>query len=88
MWFFGNAIPLLMSLAYVSLSDISDLLSRSPALELAVELPGDETGQKRNQDNKDPGQDGSKTRWIQDKMESRTRWIQDKMDPGQNGTMT
>ena len=26
-------------------ADISDLLSRSPALELAMELPGDETGQ-------------------------------------------
>ena len=35
----------------------------------------------------DPGQNGARTKWNQDKMEpgqngARTRWIQDKMDPG------
>ena len=38
------------------------------------------------QDKKDPGQKGSRTKWIQDKREpgqdgSRTRWIQDNREP-------
>ena len=54
-------------------------------------------------DKMDPGQNGSRTKWIQYKMKpgqwnrdnmkpgqngTRTKWIQDKMDPGQNGSGT
>ena len=40
------------------------------------------------EDKKDPGQKGSRTKWIQDKREpgqdgSRTRWVVDNKDPGQ-----
>ena len=78
MWFFANAIPSPMSLPYISLSRPTSLTCFQ--------------GTKWNQDNMEPGQNGTRTIWIWDNLDpgqygSGTIWIQD-MDPGQNGSRT
>ena len=88
-----HSIAYFLAVDFPVKADISDLLSRSPALELAMELPGDEMGQngtrtKGSQDIQDPGQSGSRTKGIQDNRDqgqygSKTIRIQDNRDPGQ-----